>query len=634
MRVLQKEKDQKLPPSNTFRFRLRSRLLISAAVFSIIPILFFVAVAQLTKAKGPQWLPYTFENSYQYLFNSLLVLKGQPSPFIMDPGTTNLSFGATILRASTLKSTDDLIEYSLRNPEKQIKTLHRALLIFTALILWIAPWTTALALRNYIAGLLIQAPVLFYQSLLYWGIVFGSELTNVGFTIAVVCCCVLLVVPSSVSEQRIILGFAERSIMPGSARMLRIPLVALMTSLVCAFAVVTWGIVFGLELMNVGLGVVAVCCCILSIVLSAVSQKTLIFGFAETPTVPGPARLLRIPLVAFITGLLCAFGMVTKLVFFPLILISLFCCRTLRNLASFGAAFVLGLAFALAPIYSQLPRLAAWSFDLGAHSGTYGTGPVGLPQLNLYFQSLKDLFRDEPLLVIIPTIATAAAIMLMALGNRQKNSQSVSWLTVLPIFGLQLLSYLVIAKEVYTRYLFPLCLSVGLNLALLFYVFQNARSVTKRVIGSLTLIGLLLLGFKDFVQLVPASYSDLRRKSAEQLRLYRNAKQITKNDVRIDYFFSDSPEYPLYDANSTAGNAFSSLLTRLYPDAPLFFNYASGKLETFIGPVDAEAELQKYDHLYFLGDRDWLPKLDELPPGTFETIDHADAYSLDKWTRK
>src|SRR5580704_6367590 len=47
----------------------------SGLLFLVIPVVFLIAVSVLTKAKGPQWLPFTFENPYKYLFNSLLLVK-------------------------------------------------------------------------------------------------------------------------------------------------------------------------------------------------------------------------------------------------------------------------------------------------------------------------------------------------------------------------------------------------------------------------------------------------------------------------------------------------------------------------------------------------------------------------------
>jgi hypothetical protein len=629
MNLISKEQTHTLV--SAIRLWIGSRFFLSAVLHAIIPILFLVSVDELTKAKGPQWLPDTFENPYNYLFNSLLLVQGKPSPYVMHPGTTTLTLGALVLRATTLKNTDQLVEDALKAPEKPIKQVHFVLLISTALMIWVAPWLTALALRNIIPGLLIQAPVLFYQSLLYWSILFGPELMNVGFSVAVVCCCVLLLIPSTVSEKTIVCGLVETSEVPSSLRLVRIPFFTFVTVLVWALGIITWRILFGVQTMNVGICLVTIIWCLLTFL--PVSQRTLVFGLSRPSKQPGSARFLQLPLVPFMTGLLCALGIATKLVFFPLILISLFCCRTVRNLATFTAALVLGTAVALAPIYSQLPNLFTWTLNLGVHQGVYGTGSVGLPGMDVYLQSVETLFACERLVVIIPTVITFVVILLAVLGNRQP-PEKTSWRTVLSLFGIQLFSFLLLAKQPYPRYLSPLGISVGLNLALLSYAFPNTRSFIERTIVYLALTGSLLFGVGDFILLTPATYRDLHDQKIEEVRLYKHAKEITKNGVRIDYYFSDSPEYPLWSANKTTGYAYSSLLARLYPNAPLFYDAYTKDLETFAGPLDISSELRKHDVLYFLGYSQMFPKLKGIDPYMEETIDTAGDYGLERWTRK
>jgi hypothetical protein len=560
---------QETPPAVSsekgFPHRFGWRALLSPLLFLIIPVLFVVAVAQLTKARGPQWLPYAFENPYNYLFNSLLVVDGRSPVYIDHPGTTTEMFGGLILRMTSLKSSGDLINAALHHPETQIKELHWALLIFSALVLWIIPWLTALALRSHVVGLLIQAPSLFSQTLLFYGVLFGSDLMVVPFSIAVVCCCLLLLFPTSVPEK---LEF-----------------------------------LFGMRIAS--------------------------------PTANSP-RFLRFPvlLLPALTGLVCAFGIVTKLTFFPLILISLLCCRSRKNLLAFIVSFVCGLAFALLPIYSQLWRLVNWAFDLGVHSGKYNTGDIGLPQASFYLSSLLYLVQTEPLIVIIPAVATVVLLAFSLLAKKKPALNKIGWITFFGLFIIQVISLVVIAKEDGTHYLIPLFITTGLNLL---FLFQACRSIDgsklTKTIGWIALIGLLGTGAKNFVEQTPESYAHLRKQKVDLLRLYRHAKEITKNDVRVDYFFSDSPEYPLCYGNDSAGGAFSQLLESMYPNA-LFFNVFNARFQTFTKFLDPEVELQKYDHLYFLGSRKWFPKAKGLDPDTFETIDHAGDYYLQRWTRK
>jgi hypothetical protein len=86
--------------------------------------------------------------------------------------------------------------------------------------------------------------------------------------------------------------------------------------------------------------------------------------------------------------------------------------------------------------------------------------------------------------------------------------------------------------------------------------------------------------------------------------------------VRVDYFFSDSPEYPLCYGNDYAGGVFGPILARMYPNA-LFFNAFNSQFQTFTSFIPPEVELKKYDYLYFLGTPSWLPKVDGFGPDTF-----------------
>jgi hypothetical protein len=123
-------------------------------------------------------------------------------------------------------------------------------------------------------------------------------------------------------------------------------------------------------------------------------------------------------------------------------------------------------------------------------------------------------------------------------------------------------------------------------------------------------------------------------RSQALITLFPNhAKEITKGDVRADYFLSDSPEYAICYGNDAAGKFFGPPLTRMYPRA-FFFNIFNSRFETFTEYLVPEVELKKYDHLYFLGTPGYFPKVDGLDPQTFETIDHTGEYYLQKWTRQ
>ena len=535
---------------------------VSALLFLVIPLVFVFAVFHLTKAKGPQWLPFTFENPYNYLFNSLLLVKGEAPYSIDHPGTTTQVFGAIVLRASSLASNEDLIKTVIRRPEHYIRILHWDLITFTVLVLWLVPWLTAKALGNRFVGLLLQAPSLFFSTLLWYGVLFGPDLMLVPFSVAAVCCCALLAIPSRSAHLTFLLGIGDDQVATGST------------------------------------------------------------------------HLRRIPVTATVTGLICALGVATKLTFFPLVLISLLCCRSRKNLLAFSIAFISALAVALLPIYSRLGQLMTWAFNLGIHSGRYDTGDVGLPQSSVYLSALRSLVETEPLVVIIPIVATITVLGLSLSSRKQTSENIIVWRTALVLLVIQAISFFAIAKEMGVHYLIPLSLTTGLNLLFLVQACRSvSRSKVKRTIGRIVLIGLLLFVGKSSFERTTDLYASLQEQKRDLVRLYRHAEEVTQNDVRVDYFFSDSPIYPLCYGNDWAGGAFGPILSSLYPNQ-LFLNIFNGRFQTFSEWIKPEDILKKYDHLYFLGNAKWFPKIKGFEPETLETIDQGGNYSLQRWTRK
>ena len=94
----------------------KGKVVLSLLLFAVIPSIFMFVALQLAQVRGPQWLGSYLEYSYTYLFNSLLIVKGEP-PFHTDhPGTTAQVFGAAVLEASGHGSGDQLIKIVLNDP--------------------------------------------------------------------------------------------------------------------------------------------------------------------------------------------------------------------------------------------------------------------------------------------------------------------------------------------------------------------------------------------------------------------------------------------------------------------------------------------------------------------------------------
>jgi hypothetical protein len=346
-------------------------------------------------------------------------------------------------------------------------------------------------------------------------------------------------------------------------------------------------------------------------------------------------------------GVVCAFGITTKLTFFPLILISLFCCRGYKNWFFFTCGFVIASAVVLIPIYSELARVFTWISALATHSGYYGTGEVGFARPDAYLPDIIRLLSREPSVALIP-IASTIVILTASLGSqRQENGsqpERLAW-TASAILILQLLSFLIVAKHANFHYLIPLYLSTGMNLVLLYDLCRRSGQVPwKTVVAAGVLAILLVNGFNTLFTGTLSLYNKLRYARTDQLSFATRVRQITKDAVRVDYYPSITPEFALYFGNAYARRAFARNLEALYPRA-LFFNVFNGQFESFSNFLEQSVILARYDHLYFFGDPDffesWEKVWSETPHGAqkyfksneLHEVDHHGDYVLQELIR-
>ena len=517
-------------------------------LFAIIPTAFFVEALQLSKASGPQWLGLKFENSYPYLFNSLLVVNGESPAYTDHPGLTTELFGAACLRLSGQESEKSLTNSVVENPEQYLKKMHRTLLIVCALAVWVFPLLAARRLQSPARGLLLQVPVLFFNTILSYTISYNSD--------------VFLVIPCFASIYFCILLLRQRE--EGAVKL----------------------------------------------------------GTCLT------------------AGVVSALGITTKLTFFPLILISLFCCRGLKSCFFFAFGFVITSTVVLIPIYPELARVFAWILALATHSGYYGNGEVGFARADAYFPDIISLLSREPSVALIP-VASTIVIIIASLGTRHRDHGSqrkkLAW-TASAILILQLLSFLIVAKHANFHYLIPLYLSTGINLVLLYDLYrQSGKVVWKTILAGGVLAILLLNGLNALFTGTISLYNGLRYASTDQLSFAKQVRERTKDAVRVDYYPSITPEFALCFGNGYARRAFARNLEALYPRA-LFFNIFNGRFETFNNFFEQSVILAKYEHLYFFGDP-YLFKSNGFGEQKYfkskelHEVDHHGDYVLQEWNR-
>jgi hypothetical protein len=339
-------------------------------------------------------------------------------------------------------------------------------------------------------------------------------------------------------------------------------------------------------------------------------------------------------------GMICGLGVATKLTFFPLILIAIFCCWGLKRLLAFAAGISIATALALIPIYSELHMVFDWVVALATHSGYYGSGEVGFARANAYIPDMVHLVSTEPATVLIPLLATAAIVVIWIRVRRleiEPVGGRLAW-TAGGILSLQILSFLFVAKHADPHYLIPLYLSTGINLVLSYRAAQRLAgfAVPKFVVVGIS-IALFTAGAIDMFVTTPSLIDTLSEAKRAQMTMHARVKERTKDAILVEYYRSISPEFALYFGNSFAGRAFARELEARYPQH-LFFSLWTGYFDTFSGFIDPGTIVQKYRHLYFFGNLNQYSSQERASLKYFNAkgvseIHSQGAYVLQEWIR-
>ena len=361
-------------------------------------------------------------------------------------------------------------------------------------------------------------------------------------------------------------------------------------------------------------------------------------------------KLLR-PVV--LGGVVCALGILTKLTFFPIILIVFAAARGWRTRLIMGASFSVAAAVIAIPIYPRLPALVSWGTELATHTGGYGTGDIGFTRFDILWQGASSLISKEPMILWIPVLAAIATILLQFSPGDKGNTTVKPPLirTVLVLVGLQIIGFLLVAKHWGPHHLIPLYLSTGLNLILLYEAIHSLgwRSIPAWL-GAATLGGTLIWTLVGSSQGTLGLYRFLGESGKDELSAYNRARARIKDALRVDYYRAGSPEFAAFFGNGYAcdlfdnyerTNHFGHLLAARYPGTlfTMFFD-SDMKFYTFTQEFDPASVISEHDHFYLLGnhsdgryDKDHLMPIPGINPKDIKEVDDGGYLYLDEWER-
>jgi hypothetical protein len=306
---------------------------------------------------------------------------------------------------------------------------------------------------------------------------------------------------------------------------------------------------------------------------------------------PGLNRSSRknILLFALITG----FGMASKIIFFPLVILPLILIPGIRNKLFFILSSICAFILLTFPIWAQYGRMLKWFAGMLIHTGHYGSGATGLIDKSAYINNMVNLMSSDLVFSIVVMVSILILLIIISIPSQRRNylaSLEVKVLfatTITEIAGL-----ILVAKMPSNHYMLAYGSLLVLNIFSIISILWNSKNnlFTRYLLPTMVLAIIIVIpieGIKAKNQL----YSPMANKEYE-----KTVGLLAKYDdsfARLYCLPSSSVVPSLFFGNIYARQEYRSDLIKKYPNA-FFFDALNHKLWTWDKTIDFNALISKY----------------------------------------
>src|SRR6266487_1367494 len=298
---------------------------------------------------------------------------------------------------------------------------------------------------------------------------------------------------------------------------------------------------------------------------------------------------------------LIATGCISKIIFFPVVLIPLFCLISWRERACYALGVLLFCFLWTSPLIAAYPTIANWIVSLITHKGRYGQGATGLLP-DTYFRNLSKLLAANWLLTAMAALNVVA--LFFHIVRRRKTTETSERSLIQLVLGLALaesLQFLIAAKNPEDRYLIPAVAFCGLNSLLLIRFFQRCFQPSMTLVRAGVATGIVVLSVIGFR--LNHQYQKVVAQRENGLELDSRWRTEKTNSASVFFYGAPSPIFAGWFANFWVGMRYSQILTKLQDDPSLFIlNKWTGQTISPNGVVDLSVEAKHYRRILFMGE--------------------------------
>ena len=313
-------------------------------------------------------------------------------------------------------------------------------------------------------------------------------------------------------------------------------------------------------------------------------------------------------------GIISGFGMASKVLFAPLMIIPLMLLKSFRHKAMFILLSILAFVFFTLPILKMYPYMFNWFYRLFIHSGQYGSGDAAVIDTSKYFNELINLIKINPVLAVIFgfSVLVLIGLIIKKLIKRGEPFSPMSRLLLAVVLA-QSAGYLLIAKQPKAAYLLPYESVTAINLVLIVCLVSSffKHKTIKTGITALITITLMVLIIPNGIARKEALYSGIHNPLMENG--WQAAVSAPGRKAIICSNPGSSPVTGLYFGNAYSVRRYNHDLQEIYPDYFTLDIYNKNINHWDGNPIDIESLFEEYkEQIYILGNENELSAIQEV----------------------
>ncbi len=295
-------------------------------------------------------------------------------------------------------------------------------------------------------------------------------------------------------------------------------------------------------------------------------------------------------------GIISGFGIASKIIFLPLMIIPFVLFRTRENRFRYIKATILSFIFFTIPIIPAYLSMGWWIIRLFTHSGIYGTGAATVIDTSSYFNDLKAMLIGEPFLMYT-FLASAVFILILSILRFKGRKENDGALRILiAIFITQAAGFFITAKHPNVNYLLPyVCLS-SCSMVIMITILSERIKLhwVRQATVAIVVTGLILIMGYRFRSQLSGMFTINNNKHFEYAWQLAMNKDAGMKHAVIGVNPGPSPIAAQFFANAYSRMRYADELENFYPDYYIFDTY-SGRLVNWDNEPVSWKELA---HLY------------------------------------